>query len=61
MRDRADHFAAVLHDDLRRIALQGAAESVVGGKEKPRVAAALNDLLRGADCKGVVSNTHCIV
>ena len=37
----------------RRIALQGVAESVIGGEEKPRIAAALDDLLRRADRKGV--------
>ena len=58
---RADHLAAVLHDDLRRIALERMAESVIGGEEKPCVAAALDDLLRGADRKACVSKTHCIV
>src|SRR6516165_10010369 len=51
MRHRADHFAAVLDNDRRRIPLQGMAECIIGGEEKPRIAAAVDHLLRGPNCK----------
>src|SRR5262249_61021105 len=62
MCDRADSLAAVLHDDLCRIAFERAAESVIGGEEKPSIAAALDDFLCGSDRKrmGVKHPLHCI-
>ena len=46
---RTDQLAAVLHDDLRRIALERMAENIIGGEEKPCIAAALDHLLGRAD------------
>ena len=51
MSDRAQHLAAVLRDHRGGIAFQRMAEGIVGGEEEPAVAAALGDLLGGADGK----------
>ncbi len=46
---RAKYFAAVLLDHLRGVVLQRISEGVIGGEEKPSIAAALDHLPRGAD------------
>ena len=53
MRDRSDHLAAIADNHFRGVTLQGMAERVIGGQEKPGIAAAFDHLLRGADGKGV--------
>ena len=51
---RAEHLAAGLGDDLRRVRLERLAEHVVGGDEEPGVAAVLHDLAAGAVREGPV-------
>src|SRR5215470_9888178 len=51
-----EHLAAILLDHCRGIAFECVTEGIVGGQEKPRVAARLDDCLAGpvGECPGIV-------